>query len=71
MPGVKAPVMTVTTADRDPAAGDVFVTNGPGPGQYGPLIYTPQGQLVWFQHLSGRNDSRGPQRPELPGRGAC
>ncbi len=53
MPGVKAPVMTVTGADRDPAAGDVFVTNGPGPGQYGPLIYNPQGQLVWFQHLTG------------------
>ncbi len=43
--------MTVTTADRDPAAGDVFVTNGPGPGQYGPLIYTPQGQLVWFDSV--------------------
>ena len=53
MPGVKAPVMTVTTADRDPAAGDVFVTNGPGPGQYGPLIYNPQGRLVWFQRLTG------------------
>ncbi len=53
MPGVKAPVMTVTTPDSDPAAGDVFVTNGPGPGQYGPLIYNPQGQLVWFEHLSG------------------
>ncbi len=53
LPGAKAPVMTVTTADRDPAAGDVFVTNGPGPGQYGPLIYDPQGRLVWFQHLTG------------------
>ena len=53
MPGVKAPVMTVTTADRDPSAGDIFVTNGPGPGQYGPLIYTPQGRLVWFQRLTG------------------
>jgi hypothetical protein len=53
MPGVKAPVMTVTTPDRDPAAGDVFVTNGPGPGQYGPLIYDPQGRLVWFEHLPG------------------
>ena len=53
MPGVKAPVMTVTKADGDPAAGDIFVTNGPGPGQYGPLIYTPQGRLVWFQKLSG------------------
>ncbi len=52
MPGVKAPVMAVTTADRDPGAGDIFVTNGPGPGQYGPLIYTPQGRLVWFQRLT-------------------
>jgi hypothetical protein len=53
LPGVHPPVMTVTTADRDPAAGDVFTTNGPGPGQYGPLIYTPQGTLVWFERLSG------------------
>ncbi len=52
-PGVKAPVMTVTGSDRDPSAGDIFVTNGPGPGQYGPLIYTPQGRLVWFEHLTG------------------
>jgi len=54
LPGVKAPVMTVTSADRDPAAGEIFVTNGPGPGQYGPLIYTPQGRLVWFGHLAGQ-----------------
>ena len=39
--------------DRDPAAGDILTTNGPGPGQYGPLIYTPQGRLVWFDRLSG------------------
>jgi hypothetical protein len=53
MPGVQAPVLTVTTPDRDPAAGDILTSNGPGPGQYGPLIYTPQGRLVWFQKLSG------------------
>jgi hypothetical protein len=53
LPGVKAPILTVTKADRDPAAGDVFTTNGPGPGAYGPLIYTPQGKLVWFDQLSG------------------
>jgi hypothetical protein len=52
-PGVRAPVMTVTTPDHDPAAGDIFTTNGPSPGQYGPLIYNPQGQLVWFEHLPG------------------
>jgi Arylsulfotransferase (ASST) len=51
LPGVQAPVMTVTVPDRDPAAGDILTTNGPGPGQYGPLIYTPQGRLVWFQRL--------------------
>ena len=51
LPGVQAPIMTVTTADRDAAAGDIFTSNGPGPGRYGPLIYTPQGQLVWFDQL--------------------
>ena len=53
LPGVQAPILTVTVPDRDPAAGDVLTTNGPGPGRYGPLIYTPQGRLVWFDQLSG------------------
>lgn len=53
LPGVHAPVLTVATADRDPAAGDIMLTNGPGPGHYGPLIFTPQGRLVWFDQLSG------------------
>jgi hypothetical protein len=53
LPGVQAPILSVTVADRDPAAGDVFTTNGPGPGSYGPLIYAPQGKLVWFDQLAG------------------
>ncbi len=53
VPGVQAPVMSVTVADRDPAAGEILTTNGPGPGRYGPLIYTPQGRLVWFDQLAG------------------
>jgi Arylsulfotransferase (ASST) len=53
LPAVQAPILTVSIPDQDPAAGDVLTTNGPGPGQYGPLIYTPQGQLVWFDRLSG------------------
>ena len=52
-PGLQAPIMSVTAPDRDPAAGDILTTNGPGPGRYGPLIYTPQGRLVWFDELSG------------------
>lgn len=52
LPGVQAPILDVTVPDRDPAAGDVFTTNGPSPGRYGALIYTPQGRLVWFDQLS-------------------
>ncbi len=51
LPSMRAPIMTVTAPDRDPAAGEILTTNGPGPGQYGPLIYTPQGRLVWFDQL--------------------
>lgn len=50
-PGTQAPVLNVTLPDRDPAAGDIFMTNGPGPGSYGALIYTPQGRLVWFHQM--------------------
>ena len=53
LPGVQAPILTVTVPDHDPAAGDILTTSGPGPGQYGPLIYTPTGRLVWFDRLSG------------------
>ncbi len=53
LPGVQAPILSVTVPDHDPSAGDILTTNGPGPGQYGPLIYTPQGRLVWFGKLSG------------------
>ncbi|MHB8235547.1 MAG: arylsulfotransferase family protein [Solirubrobacteraceae bacterium] len=51
-PGMQAPIMTVTKADADPAAGDILTTNGPGPGQFGPLIYSPQGRLIWFGRLA-------------------
>jgi hypothetical protein len=53
LPGVQAPTLNVTLPDRDPSAGDVFTSNGPSAGRYGPLIYTPQGRLVWFDQLSG------------------
>src|SRR5450755_4064816 len=43
LPGVQAPILAVTVADHDPASGDIFISNGPGRGRYGPLIYTPQG----------------------------
>jgi Arylsulfotransferase (ASST) len=51
--GVQAPILTVTAPDHDAGAGDVFLTNGPGPGRYGAMIYNSQGQLVWDDQLSG------------------
>ena len=50
---MQAPVLTVTTPDRDTSAGDLFTTEGPGPGRYGAMIFTAQGRLVWFDQLSG------------------
>jgi hypothetical protein len=52
IPGMQAPRLTVTTPASDPSAGDIFTSNGPGPGKYGALIYSPQGRLIWFDQLS-------------------
>jgi hypothetical protein len=55
-PTLNPPILDVTSADRDPSSGDLMMTVGPGPGRFGPLIYTPQGRLVWFDQLgNGRN----------------
>jgi hypothetical protein len=56
-PDLRPPVLDVTSPDRDSAAGDVLMTVGPGPGQYGPLIFTPQGRLVWFEALPNGLDA--------------
>jgi hypothetical protein len=68
MPGVQAPILSVTVPDRDPAAGDILTTNGPGPGQYGPLIYTPEGRLVWFDKLAGGEAAEGLSEQTYEGR---
>jgi hypothetical protein len=51
-PGISPPVLSVTktsaTARRD---GDIFMAAYPGPGQTGPTIYDPTGQLVYFKPL--------------------
>jgi hypothetical protein len=50
-PTLHPPTLDVSQADRDPGAGQLMMTVGPGPGQYGPLVYTPRGRLVWFDQL--------------------
>jgi Arylsulfotransferase (ASST) len=68
LPDVQAPLLTVTVPDDDPAAGDILTTNGPGPGRYGPLIYTPQGRLVWFRQLPGGEAAEDLNEQEYEGR---
>jgi hypothetical protein len=68
LPGAEAPILSVTVPDRDPAAGDVLTTNGPGPGQYGPLIYTSQGRLVWFDRLDHGETAENLSEQEYEGR---
>ncbi|MFZ1153459.1 MAG: arylsulfotransferase family protein [Solirubrobacteraceae bacterium] len=70
LPGVQAPILSVATADHDPSAGDILTTTGPGPGQYGPLIYTPQGRLVWFDHLPAGKTAENLSVQSYEGRGA-
>ena len=50
---IHPPALSVTTPDLDPGAGAVLMTTGPGPGQYGPLIFGPDGRLIWFDPLAG------------------
>ena len=48
---LEPPAVTVTTAAANPALGDIFLAPDTGPGQAGPEILTPYGQLVWFHPL--------------------
>jgi hypothetical protein len=68
MPTAQVPAMTVTVPDGDPSAGDIMTTNGPGPGQYGPLIYTPSGRLVWFERLPSSETAENLDEQTLHGR---
>jgi hypothetical protein len=45
--------VTVTRPAADPTLGDIFISPDSGPGQAGPMIITPTGQLVWFDPLPG------------------
>ena len=46
------PTVTVTTPALEPTLGDIFVSPDSGPGQAGPMILTPAGELVWFDAMA-------------------
>jgi hypothetical protein len=47
-PDLRPPAVTVTTPAANPALGDILLSPDSGPGQNGPMIVAPSGQLVWF-----------------------
>ena len=53
-PDLHPPRIAVSTRDRDPDSGDIFLDVQHG-RQVGPMILNPQGGLVWFSPLHGGN----------------
>jgi hypothetical protein len=50
-PGLRPPDITTSTAAHT-ATGDLFLAPYSGIGQYGPMILSESGELVWFKSLS-------------------
>jgi hypothetical protein len=50
-PSFHVPIVTVDSASPSQAPGDLFMAPYSGPGQDGPMIVDPQGNLVWFDPL--------------------
>jgi hypothetical protein len=49
-PELRPPDVTVSPAART-ATGDLFIAPYAGIGQYGPMILSPHGELIWFKAL--------------------
>ncbi len=50
-PDLRPPTVTVTADSPGQAEGDIFVAPYTGPGQAGPMILDPAGDLLWFKPL--------------------
>ena len=71
LPGVKAPVVSVTTQASDAAApGYIFLTpRAPKPGvRMGPMILDSKGRIVWFHRLAPTRTSVDLQPDRIEGR---
>jgi hypothetical protein len=54
LPNLRPPTVTVTAQSPAVAGGDIFVAPYEGPGQTGPMILAPSGELLWFSPLPAR-----------------
>jgi hypothetical protein len=66
-PELHPPVVTVTAASPAVAPGDEFVAPYAGPGQAGPMILGPSGELVWFKPMPANTSATNLQVQEYEG----
>jgi len=67
-PDLHPPVVTVNVRSAAAAAGDEFVAPYTGPGQAGPMILGPSGELLWFKPLPAHTYATNLQVQEYAGR---
>ena len=67
-PDLHPPVVTVTAASPAVAAGDELVAPYGGPGQAGPMILSPSGELLWFKPLPSSLEATNLQVQEYEGK---
>ena len=56
-PELSPPTVDVTVPAANPALGDIFISPSSGPGQNGPMIFEPDGTLVWFRPVPAHTDA--------------
>ncbi len=50
-PTLQAPVLAVAASSSQSSPGDIFAAPYTGPGPPGPEIFSPSGELIWFEPL--------------------
>jgi hypothetical protein len=69
-PELKPPAVTVTAQSSAVAPGDLFLAPYLGPGQAGPMILEPSGDLVWFDPLAPNTSAADLEVQEYEGKPA-
>jgi hypothetical protein len=67
-PKLQPPLLDVTTRTSGHAEGDIFGAPYSGPGPSGPEIFTENGELVWFDPMSGNTSATNLQVQQLNGK---
>jgi len=67
-PGMRPPVVSVTSSSPRQSPGYVFASPYSGPGQDGPIIFDSAGSLVWFHPLPAGTESTNLQVQQYAGK---